>query len=166
MKLFGLAGYSGAGKTTLIRLLLPRLIAHGITVSTIKHAHENFEIDKPGKDSYVHRKSGASEVLISGAKRWALLHELCDEREPSLHDLVALMTPVDLLIVEGFKAYPHPKLEVHRLANGKPRLPNAVAKNIIALATDGPMDPVLPSFPLTNITSIAHFIATYVRQEK
>jgi molybdopterin-guanine dinucleotide biosynthesis protein B len=133
--LIGLAGWSGSGKTTLLARVLPVLIARGRTVSTIKHAHHAFDIDQPGKDSHTHRLAGAREVLISSARRWALMHELRDEAEPTLKDLAARLSPVDLVVVEGFKTEPHAKLEVHRSAVGKPLLyPND--PNIVAIASD------------------------------
>ena len=106
MKIFGLAGWSGSGKTTLTARLLPALIARGLTVSTMKHAHHNFDIDQPGKDSYVHRMAGASEVLVASANRWALMHEHRGAPEPSAAELMRQMTPVDLLLIEGFKREP------------------------------------------------------------
>ena len=112
MKIFGLAGWSGSGKTTLMVRLLPELVGRGLSVSTVKHAHHNFEIDRPGKDSYVHREAGATEVMITGGKRWALMHEIREKAEPRVGDLMHHMTPVDLLMIEGFKNDEHPKLEV------------------------------------------------------
>ncbi len=135
MKLFGLAGWSGSGKTTLTAKLLPELIARGIIVSTMKHAHHNFDIDQPGKDSYVHRMAGAQEVLVASANRWALMHEHRGAPEPTAAELIAHMTPVDLLLVEGFKREPHDKLEIHRAANGKPLIyPDD--QYIVAVASD------------------------------
>ncbi len=122
MRVIGLSGWSGAGKTTLIVKLIPALNARGFRVSTLKHAHHAFDIDKPGKDSYQHREAGATEVLVASANRWALMHELRGAPEPSLAELLGKLTPVDLFIVEGFKADAHAKLEVHRVANGKPFL--------------------------------------------
>jgi len=110
MKLFGLAGWSGSGKTTLMRRLLPELIGRGLTVSTIKHAHHGFDVDQPGKDSYEHRQAGATEVLVSSGKRWALMHELRGRPQPSIEELVERLTPVDLVILEGFKGGAHDKL--------------------------------------------------------
>ena len=121
MRIIGLAGWSGSGKTTLITKLIPCLIARGVTVSTLKHAHHGFDLDQPGKDSFFHRAAGATEVIISSAKRWAILHELREEPEWDLGALVAKMSTVDLVVVEGFKRDAFPKLEIHRAANGKPR---------------------------------------------
>ncbi len=120
MRIIGLAGWSGSGKTTLITKVLPVLIARGNTVSTLKHAHHGFDLDKPGKDSFMHRVAGASEVLISSAKRWAVLHELRDEGEWDMEALLTKISPVDLVLVEGFKRESFPKVEVYRAENGKP----------------------------------------------
>src|SRR5271155_3758226 len=141
MKLFGLAGWSGSGKTTLMRALLPELIGRGVTVSTVKHAHHSFDVDQPGKDSYEHRRAGAREVMVASAQRWALMRELRGAAEPSLEALIARMAPVDLLLVEGFKRHPHPKLEVHRPGNGKTLLcPDD--PHIVAVASDRPLDTI------------------------
>lgn len=135
MRVIGLAGWSGAGKTTLLAHLIPILRGRGLRISTIKHAHHSFDLDKPGKDSHTHRLAGATQVLISSAQRWALMHELRGETEPELPDLLAQLTPVDLVIVEGFKRGRHPKLEIYRAAVGKPPLyPDD--PHIIAVATD------------------------------
>ncbi|WP_458096356.1 molybdopterin-guanine dinucleotide biosynthesis protein B [Roseomonas sp. WA12] len=142
MRLIGLAGWSGAGKTTLLAALIPWLKGRGLTVSTIKHAHHAFDIDQPGKDSHTHRKAGASQVLVSSANRWALMTELRGAPEPALRDLLAHLAPVDLVLIEGFKRDPHPKIEIHRAANGKPWLhPDDPA--IRAVAAD-----ILPPSPL------------------
>ena len=122
MRIIGLAGWSGAGKTTLLARLLPLLIGRGLLVSTVKHAHHSFDMDVPGKDSHTHRLAGASEVLVSSAHRWALLHELRGAAEPSLASLLRKLSPVDLVLIEGFKRGSHPKLEVFRAVNGKPLL--------------------------------------------
>lgn len=161
MKIFGIAGWSGSGKTTLIAKLLPELIGRGLKVSTIKHSSHAFEIDKPGKDSYVHRAAGASEVLVCSARRWALIHECRGEPEPSLEELIAYITPVDLLLVEGFKAYPHPKLEVYRAANGKPLL-CADDPHVVAVASDVPVSADrLPRFAIDDVSGIAGFIIAH-----
>ena len=122
MRVIGLAGASGSGKTTLMARLLPALIRRGRKVSTIKHAHHHFDLDKPGKDSFAHREAGASEVFISSSNRWAQMHELRGEPELHLHEIIRKITPVDLVIVEGFKREAHPKIEVHRAEVGKPLL--------------------------------------------
>src|SRR6201989_1182627 len=138
MRIIGLAGWSGSGKTTLISKVLPCLLARGLRVSTLKHAHHGFDLDKPGKDSFIHRESGATEVIISSAKRWAVLHELRDEPEWNMADLVAKMSPVDLVLVEGFKRDNFPKRKIHRVANGKPLLHNE-DPGIVAIAADTPL---------------------------
>jgi molybdopterin-guanine dinucleotide biosynthesis adapter protein len=122
MRIIGLAGWSGSGKTTLLAKIIPRLVARGYTVSTIKHAHHNFDVDTPGKDSHVHRIAGATEVLVGSGRRWALMHELRDELEPSVYDLLTKMSPVDLVLIEGFKAAHHTRIEVYRHEVGKPPL--------------------------------------------
>lgn len=135
MKVIGLAGWSGAGKTTLLTRLIPELAGRGLCVSTIKHAHHAFDVDKPGKDSWMHREAGAREVLIASANRFALMHELRGAPEWTLGQLLAKLSPCDLVIVEGFKRCGHPKVEVHRAANGKPLLwPED--RDIIGVATD------------------------------
>ena len=158
MRIIGLAGWSGSGKTTLITKLIPRLNARGVTVSTLKHAHHGFDMDKPGKDSFMHREAGATEVLISSAKRWAILHELRDEGEWNLAALIAKMSPVDLVLVEGFKRDAFPKLEIHRAANGKPLL-YPQDPHIVAVASDTalPHTP-LPVLDLNTIEPIADLL--------
>jgi molybdopterin-guanine dinucleotide biosynthesis protein B len=154
MKVIGLAGWSGAGKTTLLSRVIPYLIKEGLRVSVIKHAHHEFDVDVPGKDSWVHRQSGAAEVLISSARRWALMHELRGAAEPRLPELLQKMSRVDLVVVEGFKSEPHRKIEVHRLANGKPFLfPDDPA--ISGIATDGAVETALPVAHLDDIPAIA-----------
>jgi molybdopterin-guanine dinucleotide biosynthesis protein B len=135
MRIIGLAGWSGSGKTTLITKAIPRLIARGQRVSTLKHAHHGFDLDQPGKDSFMHRAAGATEVAISSARRFAILHELREEPEWDLPALLAKLTPVDLVLVEGFKRDPFPKLEIHRAANGKPLI-HPDDPHIAAIASD------------------------------
>ena len=158
MKIFGLVGWSGSGKTTLVANLVPELIGRGFTVSTMKHTHHNFDIDKPGKDSHQHRLAGATEVLLTGSKRWALLHENRDAPEPSIDDLLARMDEVDLVLIEGFKSHKHQKMEVHRPAVGKPLLcPDD--PTIVAVASDVEIPDVkLPVIGLENVATIADFI--------
>ena len=122
MKVIGLSGWSGAGKTTLLTRVIPHLIKEGLRVSVIKHAHHGFDVDVPGKDSWLHRQAGAAEVLVSSGKRWALMHELRDAPEPSIYDLLRKMSPVDLVLIEGFKAARHTRIEVYRQEVGKPPL--------------------------------------------
>ena len=135
MKAFGIAGWSGSGKTTLIERLLPAITARGLRVSVVKHAHHDFDIDQPGKDSWRHRVAGATEVIVTGGQRWALMHELRDGPEPTLDDHLARLADCDLVIVEGYKREPIPKLEVHRRATGKPTLWES-DDGIVAVATD------------------------------
>ncbi len=120
MRVIGLAGWSGSGKTTLLAKIIPRLVARGYTVSTVKHAHHGFDVDTPGKDSHTHRMAGATEVLVASSRRWALMHELREEPEPSIHDLLQKMSPVDLVLIEGFKSACHNRIEVYRKDVGKP----------------------------------------------
>ncbi len=157
MRAFGFAGFSGAGKTTLIERLIPRLVASGLRVSLIKHAHHRFDIDKPGKDSWRHREAGASEVLIASDQRWALMHELRGEPEPDLQTLLQRFAPCDLVLVEGYKRARIPKIEVHRPELGKPLL-SPQDPDIVALASDVPMDIALPQFRLNDYDAITAFV--------
>ncbi len=158
MKIFGLAGWSGAGKTSLMVRLLPALTGRGLRVSTMKHAHHAFDIDQPGKDSYEHRHAGATEVLVTSARRWALMHELRGAPEASVEELIAHMTPVDLLIIEGFKHHAHAKLEVYRRSVGKPLLA-AEDAHVVAVASDGPVPEArVPVIDLDDTAAIADFI--------
>jgi molybdopterin-guanine dinucleotide biosynthesis adapter protein len=154
MKVIGLAGWSGAGKTTLLSRVIPHFIAQGLRVSVIKHAHHSFDVDVPGKDSWVHRQSGAVEVLVSSGTRWALMHELRGAPEPHLPDLLGKMSPVDLVVIEGFKREPHRKIEVHRAANAKPLLfPDD--PGIAGIATDAAIETALPIAHLDDIPAVA-----------
>jgi molybdopterin-guanine dinucleotide biosynthesis adapter protein len=158
MRIFGLAGWSGSGKTTLITALIPQFAARGVTVSTIKHAHHMFDVDHPGKDSWRHRKSGAREVMVASRQRWALMHELRGTAEPSLDELVQRMSPVDLLLVEGFKRHSHPKIEVYRPSLGKPFL-YPEDPFIVAIASDERLpEALMPWLPLSDAGSVAAFI--------
>jgi len=154
MKVIGLAGWSGAGKTTLLSRVIPLLLGKGLRVSVIKHAHHHFDVDVPGKDSWVHRQSGATEVLVSSANRWALMHELRGAAEPRLPELLSKMSPVDLVVVEGFKSEPHRKIEVHRAANGKPHLFPGDPE-IAGIATDAAVETALPVAHLDDIEAVA-----------
>jgi len=164
MRVFGLAGWSGSGKTTLMTQLLPALIQRGVSVSTIKHAHHAFDVDQPGKDSYRHREAGATEVMISSERRWALMHELRGAAEPALEQLLRHMSPVDLVLVEGFKRVAMPKLEIYRAALGKPLLAKEDSE-IIAIASDLPVAGIgqLPRFALDDVGTIADFIIHHLR---
>ena len=157
MKVIGIAGWSGAGKTTLLTRVIPLLAARGLRVSTIKHAHHAFDIDQPGKDSHTHRQAGATEVLISSANRFALIHELRGATELALGALLAKLSPVDLVLVEGFKREAHPKLEVYRAAVEKPLLAPDDA-NIVAIASDGPVSARVPVVSLDDIDAVADIL--------
>jgi len=158
MRIIGLAGWSGSGKTTLITKLIPRLIARGVLVSTLKHAHHGFDLDQPGKDSFFHRTAGATEVIISSAKRWAILHELREEPEWNLRSLVAKMSPVELVLVEGFKRDAFPKLEIHRAANNKPLI-HPEDPHIVAIASDIALPQAkVPVIDLNDIETIADLL--------
>jgi molybdopterin-guanine dinucleotide biosynthesis adapter protein len=154
MKVIGLAGWSGAGKTTLLTRVIPHLIGQGLRISLIKHAHHEFDVDRPGKDSWVHRQSGAAEVLVSSARRWALMHELRGAAEPRLPELLRKMSRVDLVVVEGFKKEPLRKIEVHRAANGKEVLfPDD--PDIVGIATDAAVETTLPVAHLDDVEAVA-----------
>ena len=158
MRIFGLCGWSGSGKTTLMAAIIPELIVRGITVSTVKHAHHAFDLDQPGKDSWRHREAGAREVMIVSDCRWALQHELRGNAEPRLDELVARMTPVDLLLVEGFKFHPHPKIEIYRPSLGKSAR-YRVDPFVVAVASNETLPGLpLPWLPLSDPPTIASFI--------
>jgi molybdopterin-guanine dinucleotide biosynthesis protein B len=157
MRVLGLAGWSGSGKTTLIVALLPRLQAAGLRVSTIKHAHHGFDMDREGKDSFRHREAGAEEVIVANGARWALLHEV-QGPEPTLAEMLKRLSPIDLVLVEGFKRTPYPKIEVHRPSLGKPALwPDQ--PDILAVASDAPLpDGRLPVLSLNDPDMIAAWV--------
>ena len=161
MRIFGLAGWSGSGKTTLLAAIIPELVARGVVVSTIKHAHHEFDIDRPGKDSWRHRQAGAREVMVASGRRWAIMHELRGAPEPTLEELVARMSPVDLLLVEGWKRHPHPKIEVHRPSLGKELLyPDD--PQVVAIASDEAIAAPIPLLPLGDAGAVAAFIADHL----
>lgn len=157
MRVFGFAGYSGSGKTTLIERVIPQLVQRGLRVSLIKHAHHDFDIDQPGKDSWRHRRAGATEVLITSDQRWALMHELRGAPEPGLARQLALLSPCDLVLVEGFKAAAIPKIEVHRPALGKPLLQPG-DPHVVAVATDAPLAVNVPLLDLNRPEAVAEFL--------
>jgi molybdopterin-guanine dinucleotide biosynthesis protein B len=161
MKVMGIAGYSGSGKTTLVERLIPALRSRGLRVSVVKHAHHDFEIDHEGKDSWRHRQAGAAEVLVTSPRRWALVHELRNDPKPTLQDHLARLGHCDIVLVEGFKREPIPKLEVHRAASGKPSL-WPTDGDIVGLATDVPVVSGLPQFPLDAIEAIADFVVAHL----
>jgi molybdopterin-guanine dinucleotide biosynthesis adapter protein len=159
MKIIGIAGWSGAGKTTLLTRVIPRLTARDLRVSTVKHAHHAFDVDQPGKDSHTHRMAGATEVLVSSANRFALMHELRGAPEWTLAALLDKLSPVDLVLVEGFKREAHPKLEVFRAAVGKPLL-HPEDRDIVAIASDGPLRADVPVVSLDDIEAVADILVT------
>ena len=161
MKIFGFAGWSGSGKTTLVKAVIPSLIDRGLSVSTIKHTHHNFDIDKPGKDSFEHRAAGAQDVVITGARRWALLHENRGEAEPTIEDMLARMAPVDLVLIEGFKSYPHPKMEVYRPEIDKPLLCGDDPSIVAVATTDTALDLAVPTMSLDDVPMVTDFILDY-----
>ncbi len=163
MLIMGLAGWSGSGKTTLLRELIPALVARGLRVSTVKHAHHGFDVDQPGKDSWVHRQAGATEVLVASGRRWALLHELRDAAEPALPVLLARLAPADLVLVEGFKRDAHPKIEIYRACVGKPLL-HPEDPSIGAVAADSPICGLqVPVLALDDVGAIAAHVLAHAR---
>ena len=165
-KILGIVGWKNSGKTTLIEALLKEMTGHGLRISTIKHTHHSFEIDIPGKDSYRHRQAGAHEVLAVSSKRWALIHEIGDEAEPSLEDLVCKLTCCDLILAEGFKHGSHPKIEVTRSSHKHGLLADYDC-NVIAVATD---DTQLAkghlALPLNDARAIGEFICNFFNIHK
>ncbi|MBF0246564.1 MAG: molybdopterin-guanine dinucleotide biosynthesis protein B [Alphaproteobacteria bacterium] len=165
----GIIGWSGSGKTTLLEKLIPAFKGRGLSVSTMKHTHHDFDIDKPGKDSYRHREAGAEEVLVTSARRWALLHELRDAPEWDMGVLVSKMAPVDVLLIEGFKGHPYPKIEVHRPALGKDLL-SPGDDTVVALLTDDPTAMAgkvdVPVLDLGDVTAVMDFLAGYFMLDK
>jgi molybdopterin-guanine dinucleotide biosynthesis protein B len=162
MKTFGFAGWSGSGKTTLIEKLIPRFVKRGLRVALIKHAHHSFDVDQPGKDSWRHRHAGAAEVLVTSSRRWVLMHELRGAQEPSFEEQVKHLSPCDLLIVEGFKYAPIPKLEVWRAETGEALLHPQDA-HIVAVATDAKVETKLPLLDLNDDAAIAEFIVKHLK---
>jgi molybdopterin-guanine dinucleotide biosynthesis protein B len=162
MKVFGFAGYSGSGKTTLIERLIPDFTGRGLRVSLVKHAHHRFDIDQPGKDSWRHREAGATEVLITSSRRWALMHELRGAPEPTLGEQLARLSPCDIVLVEGFKHAPIPKLEVYRPSLGHPAL-HPDDPFVVAVASDELLRLPLPVLGLDHPAAIADFILGYLQ---
>ena len=161
MKVIGIAGFSGSGKTTLIEKVVPLLVAQGLRVSLIKHAHHAFDVDQPGKDSWRHRQAGCTEVLVSSAQRWALMHELRGAPEPALREQLRHFSPCDVVLVEGYKSEPIPRIEVHRKACGAPLLfPEDT--HVVAIATDEPLDTSLPQLALDDAAAVARFIVRHL----
>lgn len=164
MRVIGLAGWSGSGKTTLLVELVTHINGLGYTVSTVKHAHHAFDVDQPGKDSHRHRSAGATEVLVASANRWALMHELADQPEPDLNQLLTHMSPADLILVEGYKHHAHEKIEVHRPSLGQPVIAKTDS-SVVAIACDGPPagadDLEVAILDLNDPAAIADYILTY-----
>jgi len=163
MRVFGFAGWSGSGKTTLIDRLVPRFRAQGLIVSLVKHAHHEFDIDQPGKDSFLHREAGCHEVLVTSSVRWALMHELRGASQLSFDAALSRLSRCDLVLVEGFKAAPIPKLEVYRESVGKPLL-HPSDPHIVAVASDGPLATRLPRFDIEDVAAIALFVERQSRE--
>jgi molybdopterin-guanine dinucleotide biosynthesis protein B len=161
MKVIGIAGFSGSGKTTLIEKVIPCLVMEGLRVSLIKHAHHHFDVDTPGKDSYRHREAGCTEVLVSSGMRWALMHELRGQPEPSLQEQLRLFAPCDLVIVEGYKTEPMPKIEVHRREGSSPLI-HPDDPHVVAVATDEPLATRLPQLDVNDPQEVADFIVQYL----
>ncbi|WP_120504176.1 molybdopterin-guanine dinucleotide biosynthesis protein B [Sulfitobacter mediterraneus] len=161
MRLFGVVGWKNAGKTGLMERLVTEITGRGITVSTVKHAHHSFDVDHPGKDSFRHRTAGASEVLLASGNRFALMHELRGAKEPSLAELLTRLSPVDLVLIEGYKRDDHPKVEAHRAVTGNPLIAPG-DPTVRAVAADVPLDLDRPVFDLNDTASIADFILSEV----
>ncbi|WP_299624891.1 molybdopterin-guanine dinucleotide biosynthesis protein B [uncultured Tateyamaria sp.] len=161
MKLYGIVGWKNAGKTGLMERLVTEITGRGISVSTVKHAHHRFDVDHPGKDSYRHRVAGATEVLLASRNRFALMHELREEDEPSLAQLLTKLAPVDLVLIEGYKRDAHPKVEAHRAVTGNPLIaPDDPTVRAVASDTALTLDRTV--FDLDDTTAIADFILAEV----
>jgi len=165
VKVIGIAGYSGSGKTTLIEKVIPLLVAQELRVSLIKHAHHAFDVDKPGKDSWRHREAGCTEVLVSSAQRWALMHELRGAAEPPLAEQLRHFSPCDVVIVEGYKTEPIPRIEVHRKACAAPLL-FPQDRHVVAVATDEPLETTLPQIALDDAAAVARFIVHHLALDR
>ena len=157
MRIYGVTGSKNCGKTGLMERLVAEVCARGLSVSTLKHAHHSTDVDQPGRDSYRHRQAGAHEVLLASPHRWALMQELRDAPEPPLEELLTRLSPVDLVLIEGYKSAPHPKIEAHRAETGKPLLSPANA-SIRAVAADSAVETALPRFDLDDTAAITDFI--------
>jgi molybdopterin-guanine dinucleotide biosynthesis protein MobB len=161
MRVYGVTGWKNTGKTTLTERLVAELVAQGLRISTVKHAHHATEIDHPGRDSHRHREAGAGQVIVASPVRWALMTELRGAEEPPLADLLAHLDPCDLVLIEGYKTAPHPKIETHRKAAGRDLLA-LQNPTIRAIASDEPVDSALPRFDLDDVAGIAAFIRAEV----
>ena len=161
MKIFGVTGWKNSGKTGLMERLITEFTARGLSESSIKHAHHSFDIDHPGRDSYRHRDAGARQVLLASRNRWALMHELRDEDEPTLSDLLKQLSPVDLVLIEGYKRDRHPKIEAHRKETGQPLIAPE-DETIVAVASDTSVSVDRPVLDLNDTAAIANFIAQHL----
>jgi molybdopterin-guanine dinucleotide biosynthesis protein MobB len=161
MRIYGITGWKNAGKTGLMERLVAEITGRGFTVSTVKHAHHRFDVDHPGKDSFRHREAGATEVYLASGKRWALMHELRDEQEPTLAEMLARMAPVDLVLVEGYKRDRHSKVEAHRSSTGNPLIA-LDDPTIRAVASDTKLELDRPVFDLDDTNAVADFILSEV----
>jgi molybdopterin-guanine dinucleotide biosynthesis protein MobB len=163
----GFAAYSGTGKTTLLVQLLPRLKARGLRIGMIKHAHHSFDVDKPGKDSYELRRAGAEQMLIASQQRSALMRDYPEPREPVLTDLLAQLdrSQLNLILVEGFRGVPFPKIELHRPATGHPLL-FPQDDSVIAIASDEPLDTHLPQLDINRPDDILEFVLAWLKQAR
>jgi molybdopterin-guanine dinucleotide biosynthesis protein B len=158
-KIIGITGWSGSGKTSLIVRLIPELTKRGLSIATVKHAHHEFDIDKPSKDSYQHRMAGATEVVVSSARRWAIIHENRDDPEPSLEEILAKISPVDIVLVEGYKTESHFKIEVHRQTTDQDLICRQ-NNTIVAVASDARITGLnIPVIDLNDTAMVAEFIA-------
>lgn len=159
-QVLGIVGWSGSGKTTLLTQLIPLLVSRGLRIATLKHAHHAFDVDQPGKDSYEHRKAGASEVIVSSARRWVQMHEVGDGVEATLAEHLQRLSPCDLVLIEGYKTERHPKLEVFRESVGKSALYPTDAR-IVAVASDTRLtDLAIPHVDLNDIRAVADLVVT------
>lgn len=159
MKVFGFTGFSGSGKTTLLEQMIPLFVQKGLKVSLIKHAHHQFDVDKPGKDSYRHRQAGCTEVMLVSSNRWALMHELRGDAEPTLEEQIARMSPCDLLLIEGYKNSDLPKIEIHRPDHVEDML--YPGHNVVAVASDVPLELDVPVLDLNSPPAIVDFVLDY-----
>ena len=165
-QVFGITGFKNAGKTTLVERLVTELTRRGLAVSTVKHAHHAFDIDHEGRDSYRHREAGAHEVAVVSRNRWALIHELRGEDEPTLADMLSKLSPCDLVIIEGFKRDRHPKIEVRRSGLDHPRLAET-DETVVAIASDMSIDDApVPVIDMNDVSAVADFVLDHVGLER
>ena len=158
MRVYGIVGWKNSGKTTLVERLVVEITGRGFSVSTVKHAHHTFDVDHPGKDSHRHRSAGAREVLLASRNRWALMHELREEAEPPLSDLLTRLAPGDLVLIEGYKRDGHAKVEAHRAETGQPLIAREDPTIRLLASNTPPGDLSVPTRPLDDVAGIADFI--------